>query len=103
MRIIFLILVMIILPFSVQAETKKVLECLWLLDPPVIETFIQGDQHSVGRNIFSGWVVDYIYTNNNGMYTVTVKGPNGEERVIGFGPGWPCRYEVTSGIGEQEG
>lgn len=93
---------MLLLPISAQAETKKVLECLWMLDHPVIETFIEGGQHSVGRNVFSGWVVDNIYV-VNGMYIVKVKNPNGEERTVQFGPGWPCRYEETSGTGEQKG
>ena len=92
MKKLALVLMLLILPFTVQAEDyieETTLLCTW--PDGRIESFVKGDSYRSPIDLSDTWIVTNI-VQYPAVIRVNLEAPN-RKKYIDFNSGWPCRIE----------
>ncbi len=92
MKKIVLVLMLILLPTTVQAEWIRTLSCY----PPngAGEIFVNGGNYSIGSMTQENWIVKEIRFWNESVSVHLYNEIKDQERYISFNNGWACRNDL---------
>lgn len=94
MKKLALVLMLLVLPFTVQAQSyERIITLYCKMSNNIVETFILNGQWQAGSYIQKDWTVKKIAQYDYSIY-VHLENLDGSTISFEFNNGWPCRLET---------